>query len=211
MVEILQWRCFPGQQELCTSVALGTVRLIGKKIVLHLNSLGSENIKVAFEGSLMLLPGFSSHSMCCFHLSVNTHPDRGEPWASGTESCEGEGSAVWAERGERRELLSFGFGEELCSSGAVSHKGDAPSKPWGTGWFRERVCWCHPGRSPWTISELLKEGMSSQCGSGLQELSVLVFAAAVQGLFLWQWPCAVPGISPLQQLWCFARAAQHED
>lgn len=43
--------------------------------------------------------------------------DREKLYASGVESCEGEGSAVWAERGERIGLLSFGFGEELGSSG----------------------------------------------------------------------------------------------
>lgn len=65
--------------------------------------------------------------------TLDIHQDRGKLCASEVESCEDEGSAVWAERGERMRRLSFGFGEELGSSGAVSHEGDAPSKPWETG------------------------------------------------------------------------------
>lgn len=121
--------------------------------------------------------------------------DRGKLYASSVESCEDEGSAVWAERGER---ITFGCGEAWGSSGAMSHEGDAPSKPGQLGWVRERVCQCQPARLLWTISELLKAGVSSQYRSGLQDLCVSVLAAVVQGLFIWQGPCAVPETSPLQ-------------
>lgn len=121
--------------------------------------------------------------------------DREKPNVSGAESCEGEGSAGWAERGERI-IHSFGFGEELGSSGALCPMGAMhPESPGELDWARERVCQCHPARSPQTISELLKRGWVPRVGQGCRTCVCLCLLLLCRAFSLAGALCC-PGICP---------------